>query len=125
MHRQDVLGIVEAMPTLIEHETQRLQQMRDNDKLPDPSTLPVLSVDKHDPVTPHVVTMSAELLIRNAALKAIGDCKNFADETNAKANIELAKAKLYEAGNMVEPKASVKVAEAEQEKPKTKEKASK
>lgn len=122
MHRQDVLGIVEAMPTLIEHETQRLQQMRDNDKLPDPSTLPVLSVDKHDPVTPHVVTMSAELLIRNAALKAIGDCKNFADETNAKANIELAKAKLYEAGNMVEPAA---VEKAEQEKPKTKEKASK
>lgn len=118
MERQNVLGIIEAMPTLIEHETQRLQQMRDNKKLPDPSTLPVLNVEKHDPVTPHVVTMSADLLIRNAALKAIGDCSNYADETNAKANIETAKAKLYEAGNMVE---SVVV----EEKPKTKEKASK
>lgn len=122
MERQNVLGIVEAMPTLIEHETQRLQQMRNNPKLPDPSTLPVLSVDKYDVVTPHVVTMSADLLIRNAALKAIGKCSNYADETNAKANIESAKAKLYEAGNMVEPAATV---ETEQDKAKAKEKASK
>lgn len=108
MERQEVLAITEpnTQEVLIQQETNRLQKMRDNDKLPDPSTLPVLEVERESPVTPHMVTMSAEVIIRNAALKAIGDCKNFGDETNAKANIEEAQGKLYEANS---PEAKVKV----------------
>lgn len=108
MERQEVLAITEpnTQDVLIQQETNRLQKMRDNDKLPDPSTLPVLEVERESPVTPHMVTMSAEVIIRNAALKAIGDCKNFGDETNAKANIEEAQGKLYEANS---PEAKVKV----------------
>lgn len=108
MERQEVLAITEpnTQEVLIQQETNRLQQMRDNDKLPDPSTLPVLEVERESPVTPHMVTMSAEVIIRNAALKAIGDCKNFGDETNAKANIEEAQGKLYEANS---PEAKVKL----------------
>ena len=98
MERREALGAVYAMDTLIEHETQRLQQMRDNPKLGDPKDLPVsTAVERQSPVTPHMVTMSVELIARNAALKAIGGCKNFADETDAKANIEEAKANTYEA----------------------------
>ena len=108
MERQEVLAITESntQDALIQQETNRLQKMRDNDKLPDPSTLPVLEVERVSPVTPHMVTLSAEVIIRNAALKAIGDCKNFGDETNAKANIEEAQGKLYEANS---PEAKVKV----------------
>ena len=75
MERQEVLAITEpnTQDVLIQQETNRLQKMRDNDKLPDPSTLPVLEVERESPVTPHMVTMSAEVIIRNAALKAIGD----------------------------------------------------
>ena len=108
MERQEVLAITESstQDALIKQETNRLQKMRDNDKLPDPSTLPVLEVERVSPVTPHMVTLSAEVIIRNAALKAIGDCKNFGDETNAKANIEEAQGKLFEANS---PDAAVKV----------------
>lgn len=120
MERQEVLAITEpnTQEVLIQQETNRLQKMRDNDKLPDPSTLPVLEVERESPVTPHMVTMSAEVIIRNAALKAIGDCKNFGDETNAKANIEEAQGKLYEANS---PEAAVKVdvPPVEKEEPKT------
>ena len=102
MERREALGAVYAMDTLIEHETQRLQQMRDNPKLGDPKDLPVsTAVERQSPVTPHMVTMSVELIARNAALKAIGGCKNFADETDAKANIEEAKANSYEADEHV------------------------
>lgn len=120
MERQEVLAITEpnTQEVLIQQETNRLQKMRDNDKLPDPSTLPVLEVERESPVTPHMVTMSAEVIIRNAALKAIGDCKNFGDETNAKANIEEAQGKLFEANS---PEAAVKVdvPPVEKEEPKT------
>ena len=103
MERREALGAVYAMDTLIEHETQRLQQMRDNPKLGDPKDLPVdNSVKRQSPVTPHMVTMSVELIARNAALKAIGGCKNYADETDAKANIEEAKTNTYEADEHVE-----------------------
>ena len=111
MERQQVLAIVESMPELVAQETERLKQMRNSKLHSDPSNLPVLQVERQSPVTPHVVTMSADLLIRNAALKEIGGCDNFADETNAKANIEEAKAKLYESGNMIQPEAEVKPVE--------------
>lgn len=101
MERKQALGAVYGKETMIDHETQRLQKMRDNDKLPDPSKLPVLHVKRQTPVTPHLVTMSVELLARNAALKAIGGCDNLADETNAKGNIEEAEANSYEADDTV------------------------
>ena len=108
MERQEVLAITESntQDALIQQEIGRLQQMRDNDKLPDPSTLPVLEVERVSPVTPHMVTMSAEVIIRNAALKAIGDCNNYGDETNAKANIAEAQGKLFEVNA---PEAKVKM----------------
>lgn len=126
MERQEVLAITEpnTQEALVQQETNRLQQMRDNDKLPDPSTLPVLEVERESPVTPHMVTMSAEVIIRNAALKAIGDCKNFGDETNAKANIAEAQGKLYEA-NAPEAKVKMDVPVEEVEAKTTKTKATK
>lgn len=107
MEHIEVLGVVYAMDTLIEHETQRLQKMRDNSDLGDPRDLPVnTSVKRQSPVTPHMLTMSVELIARNAALRAIGGCKNIADEADAKANIEEAKANFNEADEKVvtEPK---------------------
>ena len=102
MERREALAAVLAMDTVIDHETQRMQQMRDNPKLGDPKDLPVsTAVERQSPVTPHMVTMSVELIARNAALKAIGGCTNYADETNAKANIEEAKGYSYEADEHV------------------------
>lgn len=100
MERHGVLGIVNAQPVLIQHETERLQQMRDNASLGDPRDLPVFTLPKSRALTPHLVQLSSELIIRNAALKAIGDCDNYADETEAKANIAEAQAKLYETGEV-------------------------
>lgn len=97
MERKEALGAVYGKETMIDHETQRLQKMRDNKNLGDPSELPVLQVKRQTPVTPHLVTMSVELLARNAALKAIGGCKNYADEKNALGNIEEAESNVYEA----------------------------
>ncbi len=97
MQRQEALGAVIGLDGMIARETERLQSVRDNDKLDDPSKLPVLNVKRQSPVTPHMITMSAELIARNAALKAIGDCDNYADEENALANIAEAEGKVYEA----------------------------
>jgi len=108
MERKEALGAVYGKETMIAHETERLQKMRDNIKLDDPSKLPVLSVKRQSPVTPHMVTMSVELLARNAALKAIGDCDNIADEENALANIAEAEANVYEADTTTAPTKTVK-----------------
>lgn len=107
MERSKALSVVYAMDTLIEHETQRLQQMRDNPNLGDPRDLLVNTfIKRQSPVTPHMLSMSVDLIVRNAALRAIGGCKNIADETDAKANIEAAKASFSGAEDQVvtEPK---------------------
>lgn len=96
MERQDILRSDETLAVEIEQETQRLQQMRDTDTLEDPSTLPVYQVDAKEVVTPQDVDMSYKTIIRNAALKAVGDCSNYGDETGAKANIAKASGKTYE-----------------------------
>lgn len=101
MERIQALGALRGKETLIKHETARLQAMRDNDGLKDPSELAPLEVKRQTPVTPHMVTMSVEVLVRNAALKAIGKCENYGDETNAIANIEEAEGKTYEADDTV------------------------
>lgn len=101
MERIQALGALRNKETMIEHETQRMQAMRDNGSLKDPSELEPLEVKRQTPVTPHMVTMSVEVLVRNAALKAIGKCKNYGDETNAIANIEEAEGKSYEADDKV------------------------
>lgn len=116
MERKEALGAVLGLDTMIEHETIRLQQMRDNDKLPDPSKLPKLEVKRQSPVTPHMVTMSAEVLARNAALKAIGDCDNYGDETNAKANIAEAEGNSYEADSHKDIKTKATTTTATKEK---------
>jgi len=97
MQLKEVLAAVIGLDGMIARETERLQMVRDNEKLDDPSKLPVAHVKRQSPPTPHMITMSAELLARNAALKAIGKCDNIADETNALANIAEAEGKVYEA----------------------------
>lgn len=102
MKRDVALNAVIALDTLIDHETQRLQMIRDNDDLDDPSTWEVLNVEEESPLKPDTIVRSAEVLARNAALKAIGDCTNLADETNARANIKLAESKVYESDESAE-----------------------
>lgn len=108
MQRQEVLAIVDSQPRLIEQEIERLQLMRDTDGVEDPSKLPVFKLPDSKVLTPHVVQLSSELIIRNAALKALG-CDNLADETQARKNIEEAKAKFYESANVATEEAPKKV----------------
>lgn len=120
MKRNEALNSILALDTLIDHETQRLQMVRDQPDLEDPSTWDVLTVEQEVPLKPDTIVRSAEVLARNAALKAIGDCTNFADETNANANIDLALAKVYESDGTSEGQLAKEVLDKKPEKKATK-----
>lgn len=95
MKKEEVVGQVTVLDSLIEDETKRLKAQQENPNLPDPADADVFTVKRITPVTPAAVDQSVKVLVRNGALRNL-KAKNLADETDAKANIAEAKEKKYE-----------------------------